>query len=135
MIMSRTSWLTTSAIVLMVICIISAGCTSGKAEQPPPATTVPTPFPTKPQTTSQTPAPVPVATTGSDLAVQTCSQLKGITVVPGQECPGRWLTAYDSFSCCSQKPVTGKTAKPRMTAEPLDLRITHNDMFVDIGSG
>ena len=55
--------------------------------------------------------------------------------LPGQVCPGTWLNASDSFSCCSNLPVAGKTTNPRLVVAPLDLRITSNDTFVAIGTG
>jgi len=118
------------AIFLLILCLLSAGCTSGKDAKTPPATPVPTNYVGKGLTPFSTPQ-VTVLDDGS----KTCSQLQGTVTIPGQVCPGRWLTASDSFSCCSKTPVAGKTIKPRLTVEPLDLRITHNDTFVDIGTG
>jgi len=81
-----------------------------------------------------TPVPTPQITLSDD-GSKTCSQLQGTVAVPGQVCPGTWLTASDSFSCCSKKPVTGKIPKTSVAVDPLDLRISHNDIFVDIGTG
>ena len=118
------------AICLIVICLLTAGCTSRTDVQPAPAT------PASPKYVAKgiSPAPTPQVTVVDD-GTKTCSQLKGTFAIPGQECPGTWLTASDSFSCCSKTPVAGKTKKPRLVVAPLDLRITHNDTFVDIGTG
>jgi len=124
------------AVFLIILCILSAGCISGNTAQPAPTTPSPTvtsvssKYVTKVTTPVPTPSPTPLPEDGS----KTCSQLQGTIAVPGQVCPGTWLAASDSFSCCSMLPVAGTTTKPLVTVEPLDLRITHNDMFVDIGT-
>ncbi|PKL67710.1 MAG: hypothetical protein CVV30_12520 [Methanomicrobiales archaeon HGW-Methanomicrobiales-1] len=125
-----------SAVFLIILCILSAGCTSGDTTQP--ASTTPSPTVTsvssKYATKVATPVPTPSPTSLPDDGSKTCSQLQGTVAVPGQVCPGTWLTVSDSFSCCSKLPVAGTTTKPLVTVDPLDLRITHNDMFVDIGT-
>ena len=121
------------AIFLLTLCILAAGCTSGKDVQPAPATPA-TPAPIKYVVKVSTPVPTPQVTVLDD-GSKTCSQLKGTIAIPGQVCPGTWLTVSDSFSCCSKNPVAGKTTNPHLTVEPLDLRITYNDAFVDIGTG
>ncbi|MHB8164429.1 MAG: hypothetical protein ACYDDV_08770 [Methanoregula sp.] len=82
-----------------------------------------------------TPVPTPSPTPQPEDGSKTCSQLQGTIAVPGQVCPGTWLTASDSFSCCSKTPVAGSTSNPLVMVEPLALRIIHNDMFIDIGTG
>ncbi len=124
------------AVFLIILCILSAGCTSGDTTQPapvtpaPPVTSVSSKYITKAITPVPTPSPTPLQEDGS----KTCSELQGTIAVPGQVCPGIWLTASDSFSCCSKIPVAGTTTKPLVTVEPLDLRITNNDLFVEIGT-
>jgi hypothetical protein len=130
---SRVCGFIKPAIFLLILCILAAGCTSGKDVQPAPATPT-TSAPIKYVAKVLTPVPTPQVTVLDD-GSKTCSQLKGIIAIPGQVCPGTWLTASDSFSCCSKNPVAGKTTNPRLTVEPLDLRITYNDTFVDIGTG
>jgi hypothetical protein len=120
------------AIFILILCIFAAGCTSTPEVKPVPATPIPIEYLTK--------VPIPVTTpqvtaTLSDDGSKTCSQLQGTVAIPGQVCPGTWLTASDSFSCCSKTPVAGKTTKTRLAADPLDLRILNNDTFVVIGTG
>lgn len=119
-------------VFLLILCLLFAGCTSKTDIQPAPAT--PVPVPTKfvqkvinPSPATQTPVP--------DDGSKTCSQLQGTVALPGQVCPGIWLTATDSFSCCSKPPVAGKITTARLVVEPLDLRITHNDSFIPVGTG
>ncbi|MFA4824854.1 MAG: hypothetical protein WC593_06805 [Methanoregula sp.] len=124
------------AVVLVILCLLSAGCISGKDTTSAAATpATATPAPTKNPAKLSTPLPTSSQVIVLDDGTKTCSQLKGTIAIPGQVCPGRWLTASDSFSCCSKNPVAGTTANPRLTVAPLDLRITHNDTFVDIGTG
>lgn len=120
-----------TAIFLLILCILTAGCTSKTDAPPSPVTPVPTKYVVK----GFTPFPTPSQVIVTDDGTKTCSQLKGIVAIPGQVCPGTYLTASDSFSCCSKNPVAGKTTNPRLTVEPLDLRNTYNDAFVEIGSG
>ncbi len=117
------------AIIILVLCILAAGCTSAPVAKPVP-TSQPTPYMTK----AVTPVPVPQVTVSDD-GSKTCTELKGTPVVPGQVCPGSWLNASDSFSCCSKTPVAGKSTKTPIVVAPLDLRLSHNDTFVSIGTG
>jgi hypothetical protein len=124
------------AIIILILCLLFTGCISRTEVQPAPATPVPTAFVPKGTAPSlPAPSPVTVTVTVLDDGSKNCSQLQGTVAIPGQVCPGTWLTATDSFSCCSKTPVAGKTAKPRLTIVPLDLRIAHNDTFVEIGTG
>jgi len=118
------------AILVIILCLLSAGCISGKDAKTPPAPPVPASYGGKGLTPSSTPQ-VTVVDDGS----KTCSQLQGTVAIPGQVCGGRWLTVSDSFSCCSTTPLAGMTTKPRLVVEPLDLRLPHNDPFVAIGTG
>ncbi|MFA6225623.1 MAG: hypothetical protein WC620_05445 [Methanoregula sp.] len=127
---SCTSRFIKPVIFLVILCILAAGCTSKTDATSVPATPVPTPYFTK----ALTPGPTPQVTVSGD-GSKTCIQLKGTVTIPGQICPGIWLIASDSFSCCSKNPVVGKITKPLLVVEPLDLRILHNDTFVDIGTG
>jgi hypothetical protein len=127
---SCTSRFIKFVIFLVILCILAAGCMSKTDTKPAPASPVPTPSVTK----VFTPVPTPQVTVPDD-GSKTCIQLKGTVTIPGQVCPGTWLIASDSFSCCSKTPVAGKITKPRLVVEPLDLRILSNDTFVDIGTG
>jgi hypothetical protein len=127
----RTSRFLFPAVILVILCVIFAGCTSEKADaQPTPATTVPT----KSVAKGLTPFPTPTEVIVQDDGSKTCSQLQGTVAIPGQACPGTWLTVSDSFSCCSKTPVAGTITNPRLAVEPLDLRIIHNDTFVALGT-
>jgi hypothetical protein len=122
-----------SAILLLIVCLLVTGCTSRTDVQPVSATPLPTTYAVK----GFTPAPTPqvlVPDGGSEVGdgTKACSQLNGTIAVPGQVCPGTWLTVSDSFSCCSKIPVIEKTAKPQLTVAPLNLQITHDDAFVEI---
>jgi len=134
-------------IVLLLICLLaSAGCTSipGPDVRFTPSMTK-TPEPVTPQvkapTLKATTAPViPVTTVGvtttvttpagrapAAYEVRTCAAQGGFTVTAGEQCPGSWLTAADTFNCCSLTPVRETGRNETVTVEPFDLVIVMND--------
>ena len=126
-------------IILIVCSLATAGCTSIPGPESIPGTMGPTTPPTTFQTEKATPVQtVPVTrnfltlqpTAASQIASsvnQTCAMQKGIIVTPGLACPGVWLPATDTSSCCSVQPVPVVTTNPTITIEPLDLSIRVDD--------
>lgn len=125
--------------ILLLLVPLAAGCLTipgpEKAQKTTsPATTVPVP-PTPKVTVTKAPVPVassamPSATvtkSSSGYAAGTCAGLGGIEVVPGQQCPGTWLLATDTFSCCSVRPVTAGKGNGTVTAAPFSLVIDLDD--------
>lgn len=75
-------------------------------KQPPSETQTPTP--TVSGVVSQPTTTLPFTTTTwpvvtSTLDSRTCTQLGGYECVIGDECPGSWLEAADTFNCCSTR--------------------------------
>jgi hypothetical protein len=62
---------------------------------------------------------------------RSCAQQGGGIARPGQQCPGTWLIAVDTFSCCSAPPVNAGPRNASITIKPFDLTIVMND---DLGS-
>ena len=62
---------------------------------------------------------------------QTCTMQGGVVVTPGLTCPGVWLPATDTSSCCSVKPVPVRNGNSTITIEPLDLSVRVDD---DLGN-
>jgi len=137
--------------ILVFVMLVVAGCATVQAPGSP---LVPTPAKTStpskvtatvtiispvktlrtlaPVTTPPTTSPSSPATTPpeSRYSVETCPEMGGFIVSPGDSCPGSWLDTTGTFSCCSQKPVpesqanlTGVTAAATAAARPLDLRV------------
>ena len=71
-----------------------------------------------------TPTSAPAATTAvpvptmQGIAARTCSQLGGDLCSATEDCPGSWLDAADSFSCCSRPCM--ETAGAVLTIEPFE---------------
>jgi hypothetical protein len=143
------------SLVLVLFLLISAGCTTipgpeQRTVQTPVKTTIPvtpqvktTPvktITTTPLTAPPTPPPsplptpvIPAAGSGQDGSVsQTCAQQNGGIAQPGETCPGAWLVASDTFSCCSQKPVREASRNTSITVEPFTLVIDMDDTFPTI---
>jgi hypothetical protein len=137
------------AVVLIILLLVSAGCTAIPGPEPRTtlrstttftpqetvtiktmgvSTTVMTIVPTAVVTT--TPAngvPAP-ATTGQGMyETRTCAQQGGGIALPGQKCPGAWLIAGDTFSCCSTSPVRATARNTSVTIDPFVLAIVMDD--------
>ena len=136
------------AAVLVVFLVVTAGCLSIPGPEPRPTAT-----PAKqPATTAATPpvktvavttvvtqptatAPVPLTTVQVNPRVagqgayetRTCAEQGGALARPGQTCPGTWLAATDTFSCCSVMPVSAINRTTVMETGPLNLIIVMND--------
>lgn len=111
-----------SLVLLLVLTLLAAGCLSvpgpEDAKKTPVVTTVQTASATERMSTVQTPVvkrtpsssattSVPAITpTGAAAGVSgSCIQQGGTEVHAGYQCTGTWLTASDTFSCCSSVPV------------------------------
>ncbi len=134
---------------LLILCLlVTAGCTSIPGPEPrqtpaPEKTTAPvTPQAKTPVLKTATPAaltPGPAATlvtlqttlpptTPQDTyGIQTCAGQGGSIVRPGEMCPGTWIPATDSFSCCTEVPVPSLDRNSTLAIEPLDLVIVMDD--------
>ena len=131
------------AAILIVCSLAAAGCTSipgpgsgagttaTTTPSAPVQTVQATPVQTVPMTGNfpmrQPTAAPPVASSVN----QTCAMQGGVIVTPGLTCPGVWLPATDTSSCCSVQPVPVVTTNPPITVEPLDLSVRMDD---DLGS-
>lgn len=126
---------------VIIICLLAAaGCTTIPGpEAKPTATPVKTPggpvtmqpkvtavkTTIVPATVAQAAIPAAAQLGGSPL--QTCTEQKGFLVQPGQTCPGAWMVASDTFSCCSQQPVRNAARNASVTISPLTLAISFDD--------
>ena len=70
----------------------------------------------------------PVATPGkTGYAVATCTDQGGFLVAPGQQCTGSWLSATNTFSCCSVQPVSAAGSNRSVQAAPFTLTVNIDD--------
>lgn len=145
--MQRRDILCLATALILIICLIFAtGCTSIPGPEPRQKTTLEkTPVPVSPpaktlgtKTTLLTPTlqpatqPVTVKATPSTTPqgtyeLRNCAQQKGAIAMPGERCPGTWLAAVDTFSCCSEKPVPALDRNTTITIQPLDLVLVMDD--------
>ena len=131
--------------LLLIFCLLAgAGCTSipGPDVRFTPSPTK-TPVQVTPQVKTTTlqltqapnqPAVTAAVTTKTTPASKsaayesrTCAQQDGTIARPGQQCPGTWLNAADTFNCCSEPPVREFTGNTSLTVEPFDLVIDIDD--------
>lgn len=111
--------------LVLVVILFTAGCTDQKdsktiAPVTPTATPEMTPSPVitiSPETTPDV----------SSLLAATCDQQNGFIVTPGHSCPGKYVPASDSFSCCLKKPVSENLNNPVITLDLFDFSISMND--------
>jgi hypothetical protein len=68
---------------------------------------------------------------GNDGGHPTCSSQGGERAIAGQTCPGTWLSASDTFSCCSKKPIAIAPVNATETIVMFDFNVIMND---DLGS-
>ena len=122
--MNRASLFSLFCLALLVTSLCMAGCVRDRADRGTVTDTL-TSFPvitTAPAAgVPATPAPVATAVparTANEVTHKTCTQLGGDICVVTSECPGSWLDAVDSFSCCS-RPCTG-IADEVLTIEPFE---------------
>jgi hypothetical protein len=83
--------------------------------------TVATPAPAVVATAAATPPPQPAAVTGS------CADQGGSIAGAGEECPGSWLVAANTFNCCSHAPVRSAPANASIVVGPFDPVIVMDD--------
>ena len=138
-----------AAVVLIILLLMSAGCTSIPGPEPRTVPITASPTPTEIVTINTmrvmttpvpmglptlAPAAVPskeVPATPSPLKAadesRGCAQQGGGIARPGQQCPGTWLIASDTFNCCSAVPVREISRNTSVTIEPFDLVIVIDD--------
>ena len=101
--------LLTGLIALSLICIaLTSGCVNEKRTTPSPSSTP-----------ALTPTPAPSVTPASD-GLQSCTELNGFECGMGEDCPGEWLDASDTFSCCSEPCTSSTGAEGVLTIEPFE---------------
>ena len=111
--------LLTGLIAISVICIVlSSGCVKEKGATPTPTST---PAP------SVTPAPTATSTSASG-SLKTCAELNGYECGMGEECPGEWLDASDTFSCCSEPCTSSTSDEGIVTIEPFELNPENEEL-------
>ena len=112
-------------IAISVICIaLTSGCVKENGSAPSPTAT---PTPTSTTAPSVTPAPSAASITESG-GLKTCAELNGYECGMGEECPGEWLDASDTFSCCSE-PCTSSTGDEGvLTIEPFELNPENEEL-------
>lgn len=133
--------------ILLVLFLVTAGCTTIPGPEPrttpaPTKTTVPvTPQVRDPGAKLQTPQITPVAVATRTLSVvtatsttpagayesRTCAVQGGTIAGPGQQCPGAWLAAPDTFNCCPVPPVRDPVLNASVTIGPFDIAIPLDD--------
>jgi hypothetical protein len=95
-------------LAISVLCIVlTSGCVKEKGATPTP-----------PPAPSATLTPTLTASLAGGL--KTCAELNGYVCEVGDECPGEWIDASDTFSCCS-KPCTSSISEAGLlTIEPFE---------------
>jgi hypothetical protein len=81
-------------------------------------------------------SPLPAATTPTAHAtttvqsggLKTCAQHGGTVTTARQNCPGKWLAASDTFSCCSVAPAGGAAPAAVLTIEPFTVSPENEDL-------
>ncbi|HVP24533.1 MAG TPA: hypothetical protein VMS81_00950 [Methanomicrobiales archaeon] len=98
--------------------ILSPGCARERRREGPnpvpPALTTPA-LPGRPTITAAVPGSA------------TCSAEGGSVCSAGTDCPGRWLDASDTFSCCSSS-CTSPGGVATVTIEPYGTEVTNGDL-------
>ena len=133
------------AVTLLVLMPFVAGCLTVPGPESTKKTTPVTAAVTRsPQTTSPaitaaqspvvTPFPATHAISQTSYASGTCTDLKGYLVSPGQQCNGAWITATNTFSCCSVPPVKAGHDNNTVSVAAFTLTVNSDDSLGDISS-
>ena len=117
-------------VLLLAAAMFSAGCARNQGQDAP-APSPAAPTGTGAAAVKTTPSAAPTAPVTQGTSVKTCSGLGGTVTGAGQTCPGTYLPASDSFSCCSVKPAGGATAGAVLTIEPFSPS-AEEENFTDI---
>jgi len=145
--MRRNDVLVLVTVSILILCLlVTAGCTSIPGPEPRVTPTAEkTPVPVTPQaktlaiktaTLPPTPTsatrpvitqPTPATTPQGTYELRTCAEQDGGIAQPGERCPGTWLAAADTFSCCSVMPIPAIDRNTTISIEPLDLVIVMDD--------
>jgi hypothetical protein len=122
--MNRASLFSLFCLALLVTSLCMAGCVRDRAER---GTVTEMLIPSPVITTApaagvpSTPAPAAATVTArtvNEVTHKTCTQLGGDICAATGNCPGSWLDAADSFSCCSL-PCTGMAGEV-LAIEPFE---------------
>ncbi len=100
--------------ILIIALISTSGCVGGKNRQTQTTQT------TQPQTTQTTQPPE------KDFDLETCADLGGYICDVGEECEGKWLDAFDTFSCCSERCES--TLEDKLVIDPFDVNPENEDL-------
>jgi len=128
----KTLVLSVGVMILLIGTLIVAGCTGPSGSSAPQSVTSPTPALPMVKITKVTPTPQTIAVQEQVNEAMTCTQRGGFLTVAGQRCPGTWLIAANTYSCCSQEPVRVGTGNTTITTESFDIIINFNDDLGDI---
>jgi len=91
---------------------VAGGCAAGKGRQTLAASpAIGSPSPTIPVSAADT----------------SCGSFGGDICLAGEECPGSWVAASDSVSCCSQS-CSGTVPGGTLTIEPFDTLVENDDL-------
>jgi hypothetical protein len=98
--------------LFIIVSLAAAGCMAGKERQDSPvAATIAQPSPAIPPSAD----------------ADACTAIGGEICIAGEACPGSWITASDSFSCCSQS-CTGTTPQEVLSIEPFGTLQENEDL-------
>lgn len=119
--MHKTRHLLVLAVILLALTLLLAGCLSipgpEDAKKTPVVTrvtttaapertsTIQTPLTRRALSPATTPAPATPAGNTGGAVTTACTKQGGTAMQAGYRCTGTWLTASDTFSCCSTIPV------------------------------
>ena len=129
--MDRDKILTLGILIMLISgVILLSGCAGRRSIE---KTTTTVEIPKKTETTVEK-STTTIMTTETTTTVEekkgtmkTCSQLNGFKCSTGDECPGKWLDASDTFSCCSVK-CKSPTGKEILTIGDLDFGHENEDL-------
>jgi hypothetical protein len=128
--MADFSRIVTVVLVVLVLAGFSfvAGCAKNRGQD---TGRIPSPVLTTAAEKTVLPVATPVVKVTTSVqggALKTCTRLGGTVSSAGQTCPGTYLAASDTFSCCSAKPAGGSSPAAALTIEPFTAPVENEDL-------